>query len=154
MEMTGRPHILVTGGAGYIGSHSAVALHQAGFTPVLVDNLDNSSMQVVEGVRQLCNDAIPFFQMDIRSADKLSLIFDELQDGGAPVQGILHFAAHKAVGESVHQPAKYASNNIGGLGTLLEVGSMFLVGVNQERLCPSLRYEPFEDLLHSLRQRN
>ena len=90
---------------------------------MLVDNLDNSSMQVVEGVRQLCNDAIPFFQMDIRSADKLSLIFDELQDGGAPVQGILHFAAHKAVGESVHQPAKYASNNIGGLGTLLEVAA-------------------------------
>ena len=123
MESTGRPYILVTGGAGYIGSHSAVALHQAGFTPLLLDNFDNSSMQAVEGVRHLCNADIPFFQMDIRNGEKLSGIFDELRDGGTPIQGILHFAAHKAVGESVHQPSKYASNNVGGLGTLLEVAA-------------------------------
>ena len=76
MESTGRPYILVTGGAGYIGSHSAVALHQAGFTPLLLDNFDNSSMQAVEGVRHLCNADIPFFQMDIRNGEKLSRIFD------------------------------------------------------------------------------
>lgn len=121
MSTTSRPHVLVTGGAGYIGSHSAVALHEAGFTPVLMDNLHNSDIQAVEGVRELCGESVPFVELDVRDSDGLSALFASLEQAGTPLQGILHFAAHKAVGESVAHPAMYASNNVGGLGSLLEV---------------------------------
>ena len=121
MSTSSRPHVLVTGGAGYIGSHSAVALHEAGFAPVLMDNLHNSDLQAVEGVRELCGEPVPFQQLDVRDGEGLTALFTSLEQAGTPLQGILHFAAHKAVGESVAKPAMYASNNVGGLGTLLEV---------------------------------
>ena len=121
MSTSSRPHVLVTGGAGYIGSHTAVALHEAGFAPVLMDNLHNSDLQAVDGVRELCGEPVPFHQLDVRDGEGLTALFDSLEHAGTPLQGILHFAAHKAVGESVAKPAMYASNNVGGLGTLLEV---------------------------------
>lgn len=118
-------HVLVTGGAGYIGSHSAVALHEAGFAPVLLDNLHNSSLTAVDGIRSLCGTEVPFAQIDVRDHKALSDLFDSFEKAGTPIQGMLHFAAHKAVGESVKRPAMYASNNVGGLGTLLEVADTF-----------------------------
>ena len=121
MSTSSRPHVLVTGGAGYIGSHSAVALHEAGFAPVLMDNLHNSDLQAVEGVRELCGEPVPFYELDVRDREGLTELFTSLKEAGTPLDGILHFAAHKAVGESVAKPAMYASNNVGGLGTLLEV---------------------------------
>jgi UDP-glucose 4-epimerase len=117
--------VLVTGGAGYIGSHTAVALHESGYVPVLLDNLDNSELSAVEGIRALCGTDVRFIQADIRDAGALRGLFAEMRDAGTPLEGILHFAAHKAVGESVDRPAKYASNNVGGLGTLLEVADEF-----------------------------
>ena len=121
MSTSSRPHVLVTGGAGYIGSHSAVALHEAGFAPVLMDNLHNSDLQAVEGVRKLCGEPVPFYELDVRDREGLTALFASLKEAGTPLDGILHFAAHKAVEESVAKPAMYASNNVGGLGTLLEV---------------------------------
>ena len=118
-------YILVTGGAGYIGSHAAVALHQAGYAPVLFDNLSNSSIELVHGVQALCGGDIPFIQGDIRSEQDVTEVFKHFDDQGTPILGLLHFAAHKFVGESVSNPAKYASNNVGGLGTILEVASRF-----------------------------
>lgn len=127
MSSTSLPHVLVTGGAGYIGSHTAVALHESGFVPVLLDNLGNSSEQAVEGVRALCGTHVAFERLDVRDQAGLEALFAAYRDAGTPLQGVLHFAAHKAVGESVEQPAMYASNNVGGLGTLLEVAKAFEV---------------------------
>ena len=121
MSDTPRLPVLVTGGAGYIGSHTAVALYEAGFLPVLLDNLHNSSLQAVEGVKTLCGADVPFAQVNVCDREALSSVFEQHSSEDAPFAGILHFAAHKAVGESVAHPAMYASNNVGGLGTLLEV---------------------------------
>ena len=123
MSEGSRLHVLVTGGAGYIGSHTAVALHAAGFWPVLLDNLDNASVEAVAGVREICQADLPFHQIDVRDGALLDKLFSDLESRGTPLQGILHFAAHKAVGESVEQPARYASNNVGGLAVLLEAAS-------------------------------
>ena len=110
--------VLVTGGAGYIGSHTAVALHEAGFMPVLVDNLHNSKASAVDGIRAIVGDDIPFEAVDICDKAALEALF-----GRHDFVGVLHFAAHKAVGESMAKPAMYAANNVGGLGVLLEVAS-------------------------------
>ncbi len=123
MSEGSRPRILVTGGAGYIGSHTAVALHEAGFWPVLLDNLDNASVEAVTGIREICQADLPFHQIDVRDGASLDKLFSDFESQGNPLQGILHFAAHKAVGESVEQPARYASNNVGGLAVLLEAAS-------------------------------
>ena len=118
MANSSRPQVLVTGGAGYIGSHTAVALHEAGFMPVLVDNLHNSKASAVDGVRAIVGDDVPFEALDICNNVELEALFKKHD-----FVGVLHFAAHKAVGESMAKPAMYASNNVGGLGVLLEVAS-------------------------------
>ena len=118
MADSSRPKVLVTGGAGYIGSHTAVALHEAGFMPVLVDNLHNSKASAVDGIRAIVGDDIPFEALDICDNTALEGLF-----GQHDFVGVLHFAAHKAVGESMAKPAMYAANNVGGLGVLLEVAS-------------------------------
>lgn len=118
MANSSRPKVLVTGGAGYIGSHTAVALHEAGFMPVLVDNLHNSKASALDGIQAIVGDNIPFEALDICHKSELETLF-----GQHDFVGVLHFAAHKAVGESMAKPAMYAANNVGGLGVLLEVAS-------------------------------
>lgn len=108
--------ILVTGGAGYIGSHTCIALHEAGFEIVIYDNLSNSSKEAINRVSSLIGKPIEFIEGDIRDADSLRKVFTAHQ-----FFGVIHFAGLKAVGESVAKPLLYYSNNVSGTVTLLEV---------------------------------
>lgn len=107
--------ILVTGGAGYIGSHTLVELINAGFTPVVLDNLCNSSALSLKRVEQITGKAVPFIQGDIRDAALLGKLFSEHN-----IEAVVHFAGLKAVGESVREPLKYYDNNVHGSQVLFE----------------------------------
>ncbi len=107
--------ILVTGGAGYIGSHTCIALHQAGYDVMVYDNLSNSSREAINRVSTLIGQPIEFIEGDIRDAELLRKVFTEHQ-----FFGVIHFAGLKAVGESVAKPLLYYNNNVSGTITLLE----------------------------------
>lgn len=100
-------NILVTGGAGYIGSHTCVALLRAGHTVVVADNLCNSKVETLEKVREITNKEIIFYKIDISDDVAVSNIFSNHQ-----IDGVIHFAGLKAVGESVEKPLTYYYNNI------------------------------------------
>jgi len=111
-----KSRIIVTGGLGFIGSHTVVALHEAGFEPIIVDNLSNSQLSALEGIEKLVGYKPKFAQIDVNNASALR----ELIEDSKP-HAVIHFAAYKAVGESVEKPLMYYRNNVGGLVTLLEV---------------------------------
>lgn len=106
--------ILVTGGAGYIGSHVVVALHEAGYTPVIFDNFNNARRDVPVRLAQIMGTAPSVIEGDIRDSACLDQAFQEHEVGG-----VIHLAAHKAVGESVAKPLAYFDNNVGGFLNLL-----------------------------------
>ena len=109
--------ILVTGGAGYIGSHTLIELYAAGHTAVVVDNLSNSNPISLERVAKIIGvDAIPFYQVDIRDREGLEKVFAEHE-----FDACIHFAGLKAVGESVEKPLEYYDNNIAGTLVLVDV---------------------------------
>ena len=108
--------ILVTGGAGYIGSHTCIALHEAGYEIVVYDNLSNSSREAVNRVSTIVGQSIEFIEGDIRDVDLLRQVFSDNQ-----FFGVIHFAGLKAVGESVTKPLLYYNNNVSGTITLLEI---------------------------------
>ncbi|MBQ5531224.1 MAG: UDP-glucose 4-epimerase GalE, partial [Kiritimatiellae bacterium] len=108
--------ILVTGGAGFIGSHTAVELLQSGHDIVVVDNLCNSSRESLSRVEKITGRKAPLREIDIRDEDGLNAVLDS--DG--PFDAAIHFAALKAVGESTKIPLKYYANNLGGTFTLLK----------------------------------
>lgn len=116
MADTMKQKILVTGGAGYIGSHTCIALHKAGYDIVVYDNLSNSSREAINRVSALIDQSIDFVEGDIRDKESLYKVFSEHQ-----FFGVIHFAGLKAVGESVAKPLKYYNNNVSGTITLLEV---------------------------------
>lgn len=109
-------NILVTGGAGFIGSHTAVALVEAGFTPVILDDFSNSQPSVLQGLRDILGHEPHCYAENCHNPDTLRRIFREKNIGG-----VIHFAAFKAVGESMEQPLKYYDNNLGSLVALLQV---------------------------------
>lgn len=108
--------ILLTGALGYIGSHTAVALYQNGYLPILLDNLSRSDKRVKSQLDLLLNCNLPFFYADVRNKNTLR----EICALHKP-QGVIHFAAYKAVGESVVNPLSYYDNNLGSLLSLLEI---------------------------------
>ena len=109
--------ILVTGGTGYIGSHTAVELMQQGYDVTIVDNLSNSSIDVLDGIAEIVGRKPDFANVDCGNFMDLDQVFKQYTD----IEGVIHFAASKAVGESVEKPLLYYRNNLGSLVTLLEV---------------------------------
>lgn len=107
--------ILVTGGTGYIGSHTVVKLIQQGYEPILLDNLSNSSVKVLDRIKEITGVKPLFYQADIRDRNALSKVFSEQK-----IDACIHFAGLKAVGESTKLPWEYYENNIGGTLTLVD----------------------------------
>ncbi len=108
--------ILVTGGAGFIGSHTVVELQNAGYDAVVLDNLSNSSEKSLERVEKITGKKVPFYKADILDREALNEIFDKEN-----IDAVIHFAGLKAVGESVAKPWEYYENNIAGTLTLVDV---------------------------------
>ncbi len=107
--------ILVTGGLGFIGSHTVVELQNAGFDVIIIDNLSNSKMEVLDNIEQITSKKAAFFNIDLRNKKEVKHFFNT-----NPIDGIIHFAASKAVGESVEKPLDYYENNIGTLVYILQ----------------------------------
>ena len=108
--------ILVTGGTGYIGSHTVVELMQKGYDVVIVDNLSNSNQAVLDGITAIVGSMPDFVQADCCDTTAMDALFARYND----IEGVIHFAASKAVGESVEQPLMYYRNNLMSLVTVLE----------------------------------
>ena len=109
-------HVLVTGGAGYIGSHTVVELLADGHEVLIVDDLSNSQLTVLDNIEQIASKRPAFIQADITDTVALGKLLAE-----SNIDAIIHFAAFKAVGESVTLPLKYYRNNVGGIVELLQV---------------------------------
>ena len=112
--------ILVTGGAGYIGSHTCVEMQNAGYDVIVIDNLDNSSAEALKRVEKITGKAIKFYEEDVRNKEALRKIFKEND-----IEAVIHFAGLKAVGESVREPIMYYDNNLISTIVLLEVMNEF-----------------------------
>ncbi|SET06602.1 UDP-glucose 4-epimerase GalE [Prevotella sp. kh1p2] len=112
-----RQTILVTGGTGFIGSHTTVELQQAGYKVVIVDDLSNSNIKVLDGIEQITGIRPAFEQVDLKDKEATENVFRKYSD----IKGIIHFAASKAVGESVQKPLLYYRNNVVSLVNLLEL---------------------------------
>lgn len=122
--MTNNPKILITGGAGYIGSHTCLALLEAGFDVAVLDNLCNSSREALYRVEAITGKKVSFHEADVRDAVALAMIFEVEKP-----QAVIHFAGLKAVGESVEKPLEYYDTNVSGTLSLLL--AMRVAGVRQ-----------------------
>lgn len=115
--METRRKIIVTGGAGFIGSHTVVELIDAGYIPVIIDDFSNSKEWIIDRLCTLTQSTIMYFKVDCKNYETMLEILRGLGD----IEGIIHFAAFKSVGESVDLPLKYYNNNIGSLTTILQL---------------------------------
>lgn len=112
--------ILITGGAGYIGSHTCIEMQNAGYEVVVVDNLDNSNEESLKRVEKITGTPVKFYKEDVRDKEALRRIFSENK-----IEAVIHFAGLKAVGESVREPIMYYDNNLKNTIALLEVMNEF-----------------------------
>ena len=112
--------VLLTGGAGYIGSHTCIELLENGYDVVIADNFDNASEKVIGRVEKITGKTVPVYKVDVADKEKLRIVFEECD-----IDAVIHFAGYKAVGESVEKPLMYYRNNIDTTLTLLEVMAEF-----------------------------
>jgi UDP-glucose 4-epimerase len=109
-------NVLVTGGAGYIGSHTVIELIAAGHTPIIVDNFSNSNPAVLKRIEEIVESSVIFYELDVRDQEALAKIVNRHE-----IEATIHFAGYKAVGESVEEPVKYYMNNVGSTLALVDV---------------------------------
>ena len=114
-----KKRVIVTGGAGYIGSHTVVELVNAGYSPVILDNFSNSTKEVLVGLQAILGFEPEVEEVDCADRSALLAAFEGIAEGGS-IDGIIHFAAFKAVGESTQLPLKYYANNIASTVNILE----------------------------------
>ncbi|MBT8588795.1 UDP-glucose 4-epimerase GalE [Polynucleobacter paneuropaeus] len=137
-------NILLTGGAGYIGSHTAVVLSQAGHEVVLLDNFCNSSPSVLERLQKILGKALPCVEADVRNTDAVEKVLREYK-----IDAVIHFAGLKAVGESVANPVLYYANNVQGSISLLQamqqVGIKTLVFSSSATVYGQPQYLPYDE---------
>ena len=114
--------VLVTGGAGFIGSHTVIALNDAGFEPIIADNFSNSEPFILERLEKICNRSFTFSNTDFTKPREIKELFEQHQP-----DAVIHFAAFKAVGESVQEPLKYYHNNVVSMIHLMEIMTEFNV---------------------------
>ena len=112
--------VLLTGGAGYIGSHTCIELLENGYDVVIADNFDNASEKVIGRVEKITGKTVPVYKVDVADKEQLRTVFEECD-----IDAVIHFAGYKAVGESVEKPLMYYRNNIDTTLTLLEVMAEF-----------------------------
>ncbi|MDE7092960.1 MAG: NAD-dependent epimerase/dehydratase family protein, partial [Muribaculaceae bacterium] len=112
-----KPRILVTGGTGYIGSHTVVELINAGYKAVIIDNLSNSNKDSLDGIEKITGVRPDFVEADCTDINALTALFEKYDD----IKGIINFAASKAVGESIEKPILYYRNNLNTLMNLLDL---------------------------------
>ena len=108
--------ILVTGGLGFIGSHTCIELLNANYEVVIIDDLSNSSIDVLDKIEEITSKRPKFYEIDACDKEKVRVVFKENK-----IDAVIHFAGYKAVGESVSEPLKYYRNNLDSTLTLLEV---------------------------------
>lgn len=118
--MKQKEYILVTGGAGYIGSHTVVELIQSGKTPVIVDDFRNADPKILGGIEKIVGEPVICHQVDVCDGPAMHALFEKYR-----FEGIIHFAAYKAVGESVEEPLMYYNNNLTGLLVCLSLAEQF-----------------------------
>lgn len=118
----GQRKIIVTGGAGYIGSHAVVELIEAGYSPIIVDDFSNSYPFILDQLKTLTGKTIPFYNIDCTTPE-LEQVFKKEGE----IEGVIHFAAFKAVGESVSEPLKYYQNNVGSLMNVIGLMNKYSV---------------------------
>jgi UDP-glucose 4-epimerase len=109
--------VIVTGGAGYIGSHTVVELLHNGYQAIVIDDLSNSSVENIQGAEKLAQTSISFYKINCLDREALAPVFEKHQDA----IGLIHFAAYKSVEESVHHPEKYHENNVGSMESMLSL---------------------------------
>ena len=109
--------ILVTGGSGYIGSHTVVELIESGYKPIIIDDFRNSKPFILDRLKEITGAQITHYNLDCANEEALSEVLEKHPN----ITGVIHFAADKAVGESTVNPLKYYDNNVGGLVTILKV---------------------------------
>ncbi len=115
--------IIVTGGLGYIGSHTCISLFEAGYTPIIIDNLSNSNIEVLDNICKILGEKIKFYNCDCRDLESLISIFASEDK----IDGLIHFAALKSVNESIKIPLDYYDNNIGGLINILKCIDLYSI---------------------------
>ncbi len=120
--MSDKKYILVTGGAGFIGSHTVISLLEKGFEPIIIDDLRNAKPFIINNLETIAGKPILHYPIDCSELNPLEKVFTEYE-----ISGIIHFAAYKAVDESIREPLKYYQNNIGSLLTVLQLAEKFKV---------------------------